>query len=100
MTNNVIPFTRKPSTVEAEEKGQWGQGPAFCLACNYEWAAVAETGTTELECPECKRCTGHFKFEFMPSGDQLVRECECGGQLFYLTPEGRMRPNCGVYQTY
>lgn len=79
---------------------QWGAGEAFCIACGHEWAAVAETGTLELECPSCKTMKGKYRFEFQPSPGSLVRECNCGNQLFYLTPEGHLCANCGVYQGY
>ncbi len=90
----VIAF-KKP-----EPKEQHGTGEAFCMACDHRWVAVAPTGTTILECPSCKRHTGHFKFEFAPSEGQLVRECTCGNQYFYLTPDGHMCVSCGIYQEY
>lgn len=79
---------------------QHGEGEAFCLACNHTWRAVAPTGTESFECPECHRWLGHWKFEFYPSTDQMVRQCNCGTQLFYLTPDGHLCPNCGIYQQY
>lgn len=79
---------------------QHGAGEAFCLACDHTWAAVAPTGTETLECPACKRVTGHWKFEFYPSAGQSVRQCNCGNQLFYLTPEGHLCASCGIYQAY
>jgi hypothetical protein len=36
---------------------------------------------------------GKWKFEFYPSVGQMVRECQCGNQLFYLTTEGYMCAN-------
>lgn len=83
------------------KREQHGYGDAFCLSCDHKWIAVAPTGTVSLECPNCKRMTGHFKFEFMPATGQLVRTCgECENQLFYLTPDGHMCANCGMYQRY
>ena len=79
---------------------QYASGEAFCLACNNELAAVAETGTTQLECPECRRLTGHWKFEFCLTEGSLIRECDCGNRLFYLSPEGHMCASCGLYQQY
>lgn len=90
--SNVVPFPEKPR--------QHGVGAAFCLGCGHEWTAVAPTGTTHLECPACHTEKGHWKFEFMPSVGQMVRTCDCGNQLFYLTPEGHMCANCGIYQEY
>lgn len=43
---------------------------------------------------------GKWKFEFAPSEGQMVRECNCGNQLFYLTPDGHLCANCGIYQAY
>ena len=79
---------------------QHGQGEAFCQSCGHTWQAVATTGTEAFQCPECERFTGHWKFEFYPATDQMVRECNCGNQLFYLTPDGHLCANCGVYQRY
>lgn len=82
------------------KKEQHGVGEAFCLGCNHVWQAVAPTGTTAMECPSCHRMMGHWKFEFYPSKDQMVRVCDCKNQLFYLTPEGHLCANCGIYQRY
>jgi hypothetical protein len=90
----VIAF-RKP-----EPQQQHAAGEAFCICCGHTWIAVAPTGTTQLECPECHTMKGHWKFEFAPSPGELVRECNCGNQLFYLTPQGHLCANCGVYQSY
>lgn len=91
--NNVVEF-KLP-----EPKDPHGSGDAFCLKCGHEWVAVAPIGVTHLQCPECKTMKGHWKFEFFPK-EQMVRECQCGNQLFYLTPEGHLCPNCGIYQQY
>jgi hypothetical protein len=91
--SNVIQL-RKPV------EDQHGSGDAFCIACKHEWLAVAPTGTTQLECPECQTMKGRFKFEYAPSVGQMVRECNCGNQYFYLTPDGHLCANCGIYQSY
>lgn len=77
-----------------------GSGDAFCLQCGHTWIAVAPAGETRFECPECHTMKGLWKFEFAPSEGSWVRECNCGNQLFYLTPEGHMCANCGTYQSY
>lgn len=79
---------------------QWGGGQAFCIDCGNTWAAAAPTGTVALECPGCHTMKGKWKFEFYPNEDQKVRECGCGNQLFYLTPDGHLCANCGIYQRY
>ena len=91
--SNVIPFGR-------QVREQHGVGEAFCLSCNHTWVATHPTGTTVFECPSCQRVTGRWKFGFSPSVGQQVRECDCGNQLFYLTPEGHMCASCGRYQRY
>lgn len=92
MTGEVIPF-RQP-----EPDPQHGCGEAFCIACGHTWIGVAPTGTVHLECPGCGAHKGRWKFEFYPT--ELVRTCNCGNQLFYLTPEGHLCANCGMYQSY
>lgn len=91
MKNNVIQF---------EKKDPHASGEAFCFQCRKEWIAVAPVGTVQLECPECHTMKGLFKFPFNVKVGQLVRECNCGNQLFYLTPEGHLCANCGIYQRY
>lgn len=92
--SNVVPFGKK------QVESQSGQGEAFCLACDHQWQAVAPTGTVSLECPGCGAHKGKWKFEFYPRDGQMVRVCQCGNQLFYLTEEGHLCANCGIYQAY
>jgi len=84
----------------AEDNTPHGYGMAFCIQCGNEWTAVAPTGTVDLECPNCHTHKGKWKFEFAPAEGTLVRECNCGNRLFYLTTEGHMCANCGTYQSY
>lgn len=93
----VIAFKPRESEPVLE---QHGHGEAFCIGCGHTWQAVAPTGTTQLECPQCSALKGHWKFEFAPPPGTEVRECLCSNQLFYLTREGHMCANCGVYQRY
>lgn len=92
---SVLTFPKREPAPE-----QFGSGEAFCFVCNHTWAAVAPTGTEMFECPACRRVTGRWKFSFYPNVGQLVRACDCGNQLFYLTPEGHLCPSCGIYQRY
>ncbi len=96
---DVINFARKPAD-EPEPETPHGAGEAFCFQCKYEWTAVAPVGTTQLQCPECLTYKGLMKFPYAPPADKLRRQCNCGNQLFYLTLEGHMCCNCGVYQSY
>jgi hypothetical protein len=89
----ILPFVK--TVVE-----QHASGEAFCIGCNYTWQAVAPTGTLHLECPNCKTMKGKFKWEFYPAQTTMVRQCNCGNQLFYMTTEGHLCANCGLYQRY
>jgi len=91
MSAKILEF-KKP-----EPNEQTGFGLAFCIDCNHEWQAVAPTGTTFLECPECKTMKGKYRFEFQP---ETRRVCNCGNDLFHLTREGHLCPRCGIYQRY
>ncbi len=93
--NKVVPFIKPETDLVYSE--QTGFGLAFCLHCKHEWQAVAPTGTTKLECPACLTMKGKYKFEFQP---ETRRVCQCENDLFHLTPEGHLCPNCGIYQRY
>lgn len=75
-------------------------GKAHCIACDHQWMAVAPVGTVFLECPSCHTEKGRFIGACSPDEGTEVRECNCGNQLFYLTREGHMCANCGIYQFY
>lgn len=77
-----------------------GTGEAFCIHCGHTWTAVAPVGVVDLECPVCQTMKGKWRFEFQPARGTMVRECNCGNQLFYLTEEGHLCANCGIYQGY
>jgi hypothetical protein len=42
---------------------------------------------------------GEFRGCGLPDGT-MVRTCDCGNQLFNITPDGHFCPNCGEYQSY
>lgn len=67
-------------------------GEAFCIRCDHRWVATVELGTEYLECPECKTLKGVFKYPYAP---ETAWECNCGNQLFYITQDGHLCPNCG-----
>ena len=83
-----------------KKNDQHGSGEAFCYFCKHEWVAVVPTGVTEFECPACETEKGRFKFPFYPKEGQMIRVCNCGNELFYLTPDGHLCVNCGIYQSY
>ena len=88
---DLIRFPDK--THDTEDNGPHLAGIAICGACQHEWSAVAEHGTTHLECPKCKRYWGAFKHAVEPETAWL---CKCGERLFWLTPTGAMCRRCGV----
>jgi Zn finger protein HypA/HybF involved in hydrogenase expression len=71
-------------------------GPARCLGCGHEWTAVAQSGETRIECPECKTDKGVFQGLCYPQ-DGYIWRCNCGNELFLITPDGELCPACGVY---
>lgn len=71
-------------------------GEARCLQCGHEWVAIAPAGTVWLECPECKTDKGAFVGNCYPK-DGIIWVCNCGNELFLLTPDGELCPMCGVY---
>lgn len=94
---NILSFDKTSKKNRAEATGS---GQAFCLRCKHEWVACSPVGVLDLECPECKTMKGRFRFEFQPADGQLIRVCNCGNEYFYLTPDGHMCVNCGMYQSY
>lgn len=85
-------------------KDKWGQGEAFCLACKYEWQAVAPVGTLDLECPECGSDRGQFKHPFDVEEGATIWECGCGSTYFQLVKEDYghdlMCVGCGIRQRF
>lgn len=81
-------------------KSQTMSGDAFCLQCGHQWVAVAPAGTVRLECPECHTEKGLFRFECVLPDETPTWTCHCGNQLFYLTPDGHLCANCGIYARY
>ncbi len=72
-------------------------GDAKCLACGYEWMAVAPIGTIELECPECHTFKGVF---FLLTAPDVIFVCTCGNEHFYLGEEYPMCSKCGTELYY
>ena len=71
-------------------------GEARCMLCGKEWVAVAPVGTPWLECPECHSEKGYMKFQVQRTGSEWI--CNCGNDLFRVTPDGYYCPNCGEWQ--
>ncbi len=74
----------------------YSTGKAKCLACKHEWVAVAPVGVTWMECPECTLERGRFFAQHVREGEHW--QCNCGNDLFYVSPDGVYCPNCGEWQ--
>ena len=70
-------------------------GPAKCLDCGHEWTAVAPTGTTWMVCPACGLQRGRFAYPAEAPDAHWV--CDCGNDLFHVSPSGILCPNCGQW---
>lgn len=88
------------NVIEFRRQDPHGSGEAKCLACGYEWATVVPIGETLLTCPSCECHKGVLKYPYGFTEGTLVRECNCGCQLFFLSIDGHMCANCGTYQRY
>jgi len=82
--------------VSIESQKPHKTGEAICMSCKEEWIAVAPAGVVWLECPKCKTEHGLFKFPCSYS-DKSHWECNCGNDLFHVTPDGYYCPNCGSW---
>ena len=78
------------------EDGPHLSGLAVCGACHHEWSVVAAVGGVHLECPKCHRYWGGLKHAIEP---ETAWRCNCGEQLFWLTPKGALCRRCGIYPT-
>jgi phage FluMu protein Com len=84
---NIIDFKAKQIEYDAHLSGD-----ARCLCCGHEWVAAAPVGVTELECPECRTMKGVYIGMTAP---EVVFECTCGNQHFFIDPDGVMCAICG-----
>jgi hypothetical protein len=85
--------------VELGKRGPHLEGPARCVRCKHEWRAVSPEGVLDgLQCPECKLFTGVRLGLIGPDAQRWA--CNCGNELFYLTPTGApLCCNCGLRAT-
>ncbi len=82
-----------PLTKPGASDGPYLEGEAICGACQHEWQAIQPVGGKQhLECPACHRLWGAFKHAVEPVNSW---RCNCGEQLFWLTPTGAMCRRCG-----
>lgn len=94
---NVLTFKPKqPEPVPVRHM----EGGAKCINCKHEWQAVVEEEPGEefegwLECPACSLMRGRFKYTHVPPAGTGVWVCKCDNDLFIVTADGYMCPNCG-----
>lgn len=69
-------------------------GPAVCSCCLHKWVAVAEVGTWQLQCPQCRTMKGLWEHPYAP---EAFFECNCGSHLFYIVSDGCRCRECGAY---
>ena len=82
---------------EREKRSPHLSGWAHCIACGEEWVAVSPAGTVWLTCPKCKSEKGLYSYSCVREGTSHWI-CNCGNDLFHITPEGMYCPNCGEWQ--
>lgn len=92
--NNVIELKREV----LEEVEMWAQGSAMCIGCGHKWEAAAPVGSTVFECPNCHTNKGTWVSHVEPPGERW--ECNCEGQLFFVTHTGFFCAKCGVEQKF
>lgn len=85
---NIVPI--RPSAGEPHVSGA-----ARCSECRHEWVAVAPAGTDRLECPSCHAIKGVFTGD---AGSGWTWHCDCGCNLFLITPERTVCFRCGKGQ--
>lgn len=67
-------------------------GEAVCSCCGHIWVAMAAVGTWQLQCPRCTTMKGLWKHPYAP---EVFFECDCGGSLYYIVPDGLRCRECG-----
>lgn len=88
-----------PAPEAANEAGcPHGIGPAQCLSCQHKWMAAEPVGRTWFTCPSCSVDKGTWLLPFHVKVGELFRVCECGNNLFIITPTHSLCPNCGETQ--
>lgn len=80
-------------------------GEAICGQCRHEWVAVAPSGTTQFQCPECKSMRGVLKWPFGPSKGAQEFMHSCGGFDFFIQKKPGEQPDvfcrkCGEVAEY
>jgi hypothetical protein len=93
--SNIIFFPIPKNTVSPKDPEEvHSVGEAICIQCKHEWVAVVPYEDAQFECPNCNTIHGVFKYGFAPA---TTWTCNCGNQLFFVTPDGSLCPKCGLY---
>lgn len=82
--------------INLADKRPYFEGECFCLDCKHKWVGIAPRGVVWLECPKCGLVRGRFKYQIERAGHHWF--CNCGNELFCVTPDGYYCPNCGEWQ--
>jgi hypothetical protein len=90
MNDNIVPI--KPPDPHMT-------GMVKCLSCRHEWVAVRPVGMVWLDCPACSLHMGRSMGPVDYSEPQLVWNCNCGNDLFYLTKKAAECCVCGLSHT-
>lgn len=72
-------------------------GEVLCVECKHRWIAEAPTGVEWFECPQCHLMKGKF-FYAIKNNTESHWACNCGNDLFYITPDRIYCPKCGETQ--
>ncbi len=91
----VLEFKRLEQEPETQETLS---GTGYCIECKHQWAAVAPVGVHLFECPSCGTEKGTWFGIVEPPGNRW--ECNCGGQLFFVTETGYDCAKCGTAQKF
>jgi hypothetical protein len=84
----IIEFKKK------EETEPHLSGDAICLGCKYKFVAVVPVGMTEFSCPSCE---SNRAIMANPVAPDIAWLCNCGSFLFFVTKDGCMCRECGLY---
>ncbi len=73
-------------------------GEAHCMACGHDWVAVVPVGETHLDCPGCGMTRGVLRYPC--EREEAHWTCNCGNQLFKVSPSSIYCPQCGANQVF
>ena len=71
-------------------------GKTVCLVCGDKGIAIAPIGDVFMKCDKCGTQKKVFKFSCERDSEHWI--CNCGNNLFMITPDGIYCPNCGIWQ--